>query len=197
MSGLRLVLLDSIRPWGGGEKWVLETARTLAGRGHAVHVAAARGSELAERARAAGLSVHELGGVLGLTGAYVLLVVLMPATLFWGAPLDAGVYAANVLGLALFTLMHVSLGLMCSALTRQPVAAALAALVVSLALWLLDWAVRLDPAASHIGAHATLGRLRGFSLGLVSSADIAWFVLASLLFLALTALLVDADRSLT
>ena len=66
MSGLRLVLLDSIRPWGGGEKWVLETARTLAGRGHAVHVAAARGSELAERAREAGLSVHELGGVLGL-----------------------------------------------------------------------------------------------------------------------------------
>ena len=138
----------------------------------------------------------KLGGVLGLTGAYVLLVVLMPATLFWGTPLDAGVYAANVLGLALFTLMHVSLGLMCSALTRQPVAAALVALVVSLALWLLDWAVRLDPAASHIGAHATLARLRGFSLGLVSSADIAWFVLASLLFLALTALLVDADRSL-
>ena len=32
----------------------------------------------------------KLGGVLGLTGAYVLLVVLMPATLFWGTPLDAG-----------------------------------------------------------------------------------------------------------
>ncbi|MEQ8662261.1 MAG: ABC transporter permease, partial [Gammaproteobacteria bacterium] len=67
---------------------------------------------------------------------------------------------------------------------------------VSLSLWLLDWAARLDPQGATIGGYSSLTRLRGFAHGLLGSADAAWFVLAALLFLALTVLLVDADRTL-
>ena len=54
---LRLVLLNSIPVWGGGEKWVVSMGRSLADRGHYVRVAARRGSPLAERAEQAGLPV--------------------------------------------------------------------------------------------------------------------------------------------
>ncbi|MEQ8230222.1 MAG: ABC transporter permease subunit, partial [Gammaproteobacteria bacterium] len=37
----------------------------------------------------------KLLGVLTLALAYVLLVALIPVTLFWGAPIDPGIYLAN------------------------------------------------------------------------------------------------------
>jgi glycosyltransferase involved in cell wall biosynthesis len=52
---LRVVLLDSIPVWGGGQKWMLTTAQALARRGHFAGVACAAGGVLAERAREAGL----------------------------------------------------------------------------------------------------------------------------------------------
>jgi len=52
---LRVVLLDSIAVWGGGQKWMLETAQALTRRGHFVGVACARRGALDQRARAAGL----------------------------------------------------------------------------------------------------------------------------------------------
>jgi glycosyltransferase involved in cell wall biosynthesis len=52
---LRVVLLDSIPVWGGGQKWMLTTAQALAKRGHFAGVACAAGGVLAQRAREAGL----------------------------------------------------------------------------------------------------------------------------------------------
>jgi len=57
---LRVVLLDSIPGWGGGETWCLEAGAALRARGHSVEIAAARNSELARRARAAGFGTWEL-----------------------------------------------------------------------------------------------------------------------------------------
>ena len=57
VAPLRLLFLDSIPTWGGGEAWTLETARGLTERGHAVVVGCARGSELEARSRAAALPV--------------------------------------------------------------------------------------------------------------------------------------------
>ena len=54
---LRLVLLNSIPVWGGGEKWVVTMGRSRTDRGHHVRVAARTGSPLAERAETAGLPV--------------------------------------------------------------------------------------------------------------------------------------------
>lgn len=138
----------------------------------------------------------KLLGVLSLGGAYVVLVALIPCTLFWGAAIDPGVYATNVLGLALFTLLHACLGLLASALTRVPLAAGTMALTVSLALWFADWARRLDPQASALGGWSSLGRLRGLAAGLLPLADIAWFVLTSLACVALAVAWLDAERRL-
>lgn len=56
----KLLFVDSIADWGGGQKWCLETAAALSARGHQVHLAVERGGSLARRARAAGLFVREL-----------------------------------------------------------------------------------------------------------------------------------------
>jgi len=136
----------------------------------------------------------KLCGVLVLLGAFWLALGLMPITLVWGAELDFGVYATNLLGLALFMLAHASLGLMCSALMRQPVAAGVLALSLSLALWFADWAQRLDAHASLFGGISSVARLRGFALGLVMSADVAYFLLATCVCLALAHWALEGQR---
>ena len=127
-------------------------------------------------ASSAHIVLAKLGAVLTLVGMLWAIIGLMPLTLWWGAPVDVGVYATNLLGLALFMLLHACLGVMCSACTRQPVAAALFTLMVSLTLWLSDFAQRLDRDASLLGGISTLTRLRGFALGVLNVADIVYFV---------------------
>jgi glycosyltransferase involved in cell wall biosynthesis len=57
---VRLLFATSIRTWGGGEEWMLANAAGLAGRGHAVGLAAPAGSAVLARARAAGLRGFEV-----------------------------------------------------------------------------------------------------------------------------------------
>ncbi len=61
-----LVFVSSLRGWGGGEKWLLEAARSMRERGHRAALIVQPHSELAARGRAADLPVHEvrLGGWL-------------------------------------------------------------------------------------------------------------------------------------
>jgi glycosyltransferase involved in cell wall biosynthesis len=54
---LRVAVLDSIPAWGGGQKWDVQAALSLARRGHFAAIACARGSALEARARASGLPV--------------------------------------------------------------------------------------------------------------------------------------------
>ncbi len=70
-DALRVLLLDSIREWGGGEKWCVETARWLSMRGHRIALGCARGSALEERAHLEGLPTFSapLAGPAGLTAA--------------------------------------------------------------------------------------------------------------------------------
>lgn len=61
MAGpLRTLHVDTELSWRGGEQQALYLARGLAARGHRAEVAAASGSELARRAREAGLDVFEV-----------------------------------------------------------------------------------------------------------------------------------------
>ena len=54
---LRVAVLDSIPAWGGGQKWDVQAALSLARRGYFAAIACARGSALEARARGAGLPV--------------------------------------------------------------------------------------------------------------------------------------------
>lgn len=73
-SPLRVVLLDSIPGWGGGEKWCVQSARALRERGHRVAIACGKGSALEQRATAAEIEVwsDELSGVAALRAAWKL-----------------------------------------------------------------------------------------------------------------------------
>jgi glycosyltransferase involved in cell wall biosynthesis len=57
---LRTVHLNTERTWRGGEQLTLTLAEGLARRGHGAEVVARPGTPMAERARAAGLTVHEV-----------------------------------------------------------------------------------------------------------------------------------------
>jgi len=57
---VRIVHVDSARGWRGGQNQVLLTAKGMERRGHEVIVACRAGSALRDRARAAGLEVHEV-----------------------------------------------------------------------------------------------------------------------------------------
>src|SRR5436190_17663099 len=57
---LRTIHLNTERTWRGGEELTLTLARGLAARGHGAEAVAQPGSPMAERARAAGLPVHEV-----------------------------------------------------------------------------------------------------------------------------------------
>lgn len=136
----------------------------------------------------------KLAAVLCLVGLLWTIIALMPLTLLWGAPIDVGVYATNLLGLALFMIMHACLGVMCSALTRQPVAAAVFALVVSLSLWLAEFAQRLDRDSNLLGGISTLTRLRGFALGVLNLADLVYFSALALMCATVAVWAVEGTR---
>lgn len=140
------------------------------------------------------LVAGKLTAIASLAALAWFVVSLVPATLLWGAAIDVGVYAQNALGLALFSLFHLALGVFASALTRQGVLGALFALAASLTLWFADWANRLDPQANALGGLSTASRLRSFTVGLLNSGDVAYFVLGAGAFVALTAWRVAALR---
>src|SRR5665647_2108051 len=82
-----------------------------------------------------------LGKFLGLLVFLAVLmsgVVLMLYSLAIGTNLDNGLLLSNILGLLLLTASYIALGLYVSALTAQPVIAAIGALAVLLGLWLAD-----------------------------------------------------------
>jgi L-malate glycosyltransferase len=60
-SALRVLFLDSIAEWGGGQKWCVDTALCLRARGHFVRIACNAGSELERHARERGLEVVSVG----------------------------------------------------------------------------------------------------------------------------------------
>ena len=59
-QSLRIMLADSVRMWGGAQKWVVDLASGLVGRGHDVVIQTHPGVPLVDRARERGLAVREV-----------------------------------------------------------------------------------------------------------------------------------------
>jgi len=131
-------------------------------------------------------------GVLSFLFIMVGLITLMPLSLLLGGGLDFGKLAANVLGLMLLLAGFASLGLFISALANQPTVAAISTFGALLLLWIIDWS-----------RNATGGVLEYLSMmhhydrllkGLMSTTDVAYFVLFILAFLVLSVHTLDNDR---
>jgi ABC-2 type transport system permease protein len=127
-----------------------------------------------------------LGKCLGLWLFLLLLVVaapLMVCTLGLGTQLDSGLIFSNLLGLVLLTLSFVAVGVYFSALTAQPIIAAIGALIVLVGLWLADLLATGENAPWHY--FSPLHHFQNFNNGLLDSQDAAFFVLFSAVFLIL------------
>jgi ABC-2 type transport system permease protein len=111
-------------------------------------------------------------------------VPLMLCTLALGTSLDFGLLFSNMLGLLLLTSSYIAVGLYVSALTTQPVIAAIGALAVLVGLWLADAAAAAENSFFHL--MSPLYHFRNFNTGLLDSADMAYFMLFTAVFLLLT-----------
>ncbi len=136
-----------------------------------------------------------LGKFFGLLAFLMLLacgVPLMLYTLALGTALDHGLMLSNLLGLLLLTASFVALGLYISALTAQPVIAAIGALAVLAGLWLADIGATAEDSPWH--ALSPLNHFQSFNSGLLDSGDAAFFVLFSAAFLLLAMRRVHNNR---
>ena len=127
-----------------------------------------------------------LGKFLGLLIFLVVLltgVPLMLYTLSFGTNLDNGLLLSNILGLLLLTASYIALGLYISALTAQPIIAAVGALAVLLGLWLADIGAATEDSPWH--SISPLHHFQNFNDGLLDSSDAAFFILFTTVFLLL------------
>lgn len=120
------------------------------------------------------------------------LVALMALSLYAGGAIDLGLVAANVAGLALLNAAFASVGLYLSSLTAQPVVAAISAFAVLLILWIINLGTTDPDSPLHL--LSLLKHYESFSKGTLHTGDIAYFVLLTGLFLALTVRRLDRDR---
>ena len=135
-----------------------------------------------------------LGVMLFLSGMIALLA-LMPLALAAGAPLDFGKLLAGVLGLILLAGSFAAAGLYLSALTTQPVLAAVATLGLLLLLWVVDAAGIGQKTLGSLFAYLSLPRhYDALLLGLFNSADIAYYLLFIAAFLVLAIRRLDDAR---
>jgi len=128
-----------------------------------------------------------LGKFLGLLIFLAVLmagVPLMVYTLAFGTDLDQGLLLSNMLGLLLLTASYIALGLYISALTTQPIIAAIGAFAVLIGLWLADIGAAAENSPWH--SISPLNHFQNFNNGLLDSSDAAFFVLFTTVFLLLT-----------
>jgi len=127
-----------------------------------------------------------LGKFIGLLVFLAILlggVPLMLYTLALGANIDHGLMLGNILGLLLLASSYVALGLYISALTAQPLIAAIGTLAALFGLWLIDIGAMDESSPWHL--LSPLHHFRNFNSGLLDSSDAAFFVLFTALFLIL------------
>ena len=139
-----------------------------------------------------------LGKYLALLGWLLLWLALtlsMPLALAHATDLDWGKLAAATLGLALMLAVLAALGVACSAFASHPAIAAAAALIIALALWSVNVGAQMAGINGGVLNWLAMSTHEQPLLrGLVSTADIAWFVLLIAVALALASRRLDNER---
>jgi ABC-2 type transport system permease protein len=133
--------------------------------------------------------------VLGWLLLWLALTLAMPLALAHATHLDWGKLAAATLGMALMLAALAALGVACSAFASHPAIAAAAALILALALWSVNLGAQMAGVnGGAINWLAMSSHLQPLLRGLVSSTDVAWFILLIALTLALATRRLGADR---
>ncbi|MGY3039731.1 ABC-2 type transport system permease protein [Rhodanobacter sp. TND4EL1] len=133
--------------------------------------------------------------VLGWLLLWLALTLAMPLVLMHATHVDWGKLAAATLGLALMLATLAAITVACSSFASHPAIAAAAALIIALALWGVNLGAQMAGInGGVINWIAMSTHLQPLLRGLVSSADIAWFLLLTALSLVLATRRLDADR---
>ncbi len=149
---------------------------------------------------AAGLSAPQivLGKYLAVLGWLLLwlaLTLAMPLALAHATHLDWGKLAAATLGLLLMLAALAALGVACSTFASHPAIAAAAALVLTLALWSVNFGAQMaGVTGGAVNWLAMSTHEQPLLRGLVSTSDVLWFVLLIALALALATRRLSSDR---
>ncbi|KRF02034.1 ABC transporter permease [Frateuria sp. Soil773] len=133
--------------------------------------------------------------VLGWLLLWLLLTLAMPLSVAHGTHLDWGKLAAATLGSAAMLAALAAVGLACSAYASHPAIAAAASLMLALALWIVNLGAQVAGIDNGVLNWLALGtHLETLLRGLVSSADLLWFVLVAAVALVLAAHRLAGDR---
>jgi ABC-2 type transport system permease protein len=116
----------------------------------------------------------------------------MLALLGLGTHIDTGLLVTNAVGLTLLTSCYAALGLYLSALTKQPIVAAMSATALSFGLWLMD--IGSADSSNGLRALSPTAHAQSMNAGLILSADILYFILFIATFLLLTIRRVNNNR---
>ncbi|OOZ36775.1 ABC transporter permease [Solemya velesiana gill symbiont] len=127
--------------------------------------------------------------------ALVALFSLMPLSLLVGTDIDLGRVAAGLLSLALLLAACAAVGLYLSSLTSQPTVAAVGTYGVLLFLWIISAATSGGEASPLFHWLSLSSHFHRLLSGLVSTSDIAYFLLLTGFCLALTIRRLDSRRS--
>jgi ABC-2 type transport system permease protein len=126
---------------------------------------------------------------------WLLLALAIPVSLAHGTTLDWGKLAAATLGTFLALAVLGAIGVACSAFASHPAVAAVAALMAGLALNCINLGAQMAGVSSGFLNWLAMGTHQETLLrGLVSSADITWFLLVIAVALALGIQRLAADR---
>lgn len=126
---------------------------------------------------------------------WLLLALAMPLALAHLTQLDWGKLAGATLGLALMLAGLAALGVACSSFASHPAIAAASALIITLALWSVNFGAQMAGInGGVINWMAMSVHLQPMLRGLVSTTDIVWFVLLIALSLTLASRRLSSDR---
>lgn len=136
-------------------------------------------------------------GLLPFLLAAIALLAIMSLTLLAGTDLDLGRIAAGLLGLFLMMMAFSAAGLFVSTLTREPVIAAITGFGVLLLFWVLQAVGRMPgvPYSEAIAYLSLVGHFENLRRGVVSTADVAYYLLFVVFFLWLAVLRLDMERN--
>ena len=126
---------------------------------------------------------------------WLALALAMPLTLAYATPLDWGKLAAATLGVMLLLAALAAIGVACSAFASHPAIAATASLLLALGLLMVNLGAQtagMDNGAINwlaLGTH-----LETLLRGLVSTADVVWFLLVIAIALTLAVHRLGTER---
>jgi ABC-2 type transport system permease protein len=138
-----------------------------------------------------------LGKYIGLMGFLLLQLGLLAAmilTLLAGGALDLGQFASGILGIILLTGTFVAIGLYLSTLTEQPTVAAISTFGALLLLWIINLTADIQGEENLLSYLSLTKHYENFLQGIFSSADLAYYVIMTGVFLLLSIKQLDAER---